>query len=100
MSKTKKTRPLTVRMADKTDTDVQYSEHHNHVSGVCTLPGSLQEQFKNEPILTQGQCYYEWKYSGHRICGCAMCTGKIERKSNVKKTRAAGKKIVRTVELW
>ncbi len=100
MSRTKKTRPLIVRMADKTDTRVEYSEHHNHESGVCTLPASPKDQFKNGHSRASGGCYYEWEYNGHRVCGCPMCTEKIERRINVKRTRADGKKITRTPDLW
>lgn len=70
MSKTWKTRPLWVRLADKQDTKAHPMEHHDHTNGhVCDLP---------ESPLAFGdrttQCYWSYKYTGTGLCGCPMCT--------------------------
>lgn len=83
MSKTWKTRPLMVRMADKRDTGAGIQESHDHTQGSCDLPGSPEEQMSQ----TGTTCRYYFKYTGHKICSCNLCSDKFERRKSIKQTR-------------
>jgi len=89
MSKTKKTRPLYVRMADHTDNGVEYAEHHDHSGDKeCDLAPSPVEAFKNWYLTHErGNCYYEFKFVGKNICGCPICTDKDGRKMDNRRKR-------------
>ena len=88
MSKTFKTRPLSVRLADSNDNRVSYIENHNHTNADCDLPSTVKEQIKlSGEDLRNLSCYYDFKFIGHKVCGCAMCTEKIYRKTERKKER-------------
>jgi hypothetical protein len=90
MSRTKAHRPLPVRMLDPKDKDVSYVEHHNHANGECNLPPLdptiLMQQHLTVSVINN-DCYYEFRYMGHNICGCYMCTEKFERKEDRRKKR-------------
>lgn len=82
MSKTRKTRPLHVRMADPKDNGVGYIEVHNHVSGRdCDLPEShdakgIMSSYTGPFVEAVNRpCHYSWEYKGKNLCGCRMCTG-------------------------
>lgn len=93
MSKTFKTRPLTVRLSDPNDNKVGYEEKHSHHGNrECDLPNTVKEQIKlDADKLRNLNCYYDFKYIGHRVCGCPMCTEKFERKVARKKERHSKK---------
>lgn len=82
MSRTRKTRPLHVRMADPKDKGVGYVEVHNHANGrECDLPETHDakgiEQSYSGPFVEalHRPCHYSWEYKGKNLCGCRMCTG-------------------------
>lgn len=97
MSKTRKTRPIHVRMVDKADNGVGMEEHHDHTNGKeCDLPGTPAEEIilqKSEKY--RPNCYYHWRFVGKGLCGCPMCTNKIERKLDIKKSRRSEEKAIR-----
>lgn len=72
MSRTFKTRPISVRIADKRDTDISHKEHHDHVDRECDLPPDLKVAIGAEPTV----CHYEYEYNGHGLHSCALCTDK------------------------
>ena len=87
MSRTRKTRPLHVRMADPNDNGVGFIEAHNHVNGrECDLPEHADAKSIEEAGVTfiadntKRPCHYSWTYKGSNICGCHMCTGHEENK--------------------
>jgi hypothetical protein len=93
MSRTKAHRPLTVRMFDKTDKNIQYEEYHYHNNGECTLPETPDPKaIMSKPHSSPKECQYVWKYTGHGICGCDMCTGHTSRKIARRKDRHVTKK--------
>lgn len=85
--------PYAVRVLDPT----RAIEVHDHRYGPCTLP-PVEEWLKDPQAYKPGLCYWELsladQYENH-TCGCSMCTGKIGRKSDVKKARQAGKREAR-----
>lgn len=85
LSRTKKTRPLYVRMADPTDNGVDFEEFHDHANGnACDLPETISLQAKEgEPH----NCYYHFRYVGVNICGCPMCTDQDGRKALARRSR-------------
>lgn len=101
MSRTRKTRPLHVRMADPNDNGVGYIEVHNHVNGRdCDLPESPNAKTMEGktdppeyavPYKTTKPCHYSWTYQGTNLCGCRMCTGHDLRKQDNRKTRHESK---------
>jgi hypothetical protein len=93
MSRTRKTRPIMVRAADKEDKGVGLEERHNHSQGECTLPESPEAQI-NTPRTYTG-CYYIWLYTGHQLCGCPMCTDRWGRESKRVQRRRESKSAVR-----
>jgi hypothetical protein len=98
MSKTRKTRPLIVRMLDKNDHGVAYTEHHNHTDGECDLPDPdpsliLEHQDNNN----RTKCYYRFAFVGKGLCGCRMCTGQAERKENTRKARHNERKNIKEI---
>lgn len=82
MSRTRKTRPLHVRMADPKDNGVGIEEIHNHINGrECDLPVHADPKNIEEtyPLVYSSKpeerpCYYHFKYTGKNLCGCDMCT--------------------------
>lgn len=93
MSKTYKTRPLSVRVADATDNGVGCKEFHDHRDGICDLPPSPVEQVK---MREQTKCHWSYYYNGHGLCGCGMCTERDERRSERRKNRHESKQSLRT----
>lgn len=93
MSRTYKTRPLAVRMLDKKDNAVGVEEVHNHKDGrECDLPPYDAKSMMNDPrkgIYTK--CHYYFVYKGVNICGCRMCTGQEDRKTENRKARHSAK---------
>jgi hypothetical protein len=97
MSKTRKTRPLDVRLGDKADKGVDYEVCHNHTNGRdCSLPENPKQQHKLTAAeyreLYYNGCYYHFKYVGKGVCGCPMCTNKVERKQDITRSRHEAKK--------
>lgn len=96
MSRTIKTRPLTVRVMDPKDHTVGVRETHNHEKGYCDLPArtieSLNERYE---MLAKGTyevsrydtCLYDFRYMGTNVCGCHMCTDHFERKISNRRSR-------------
>lgn len=82
MSKTFKTRPISVRIADKNDTHIAHSEHHNHIDRECDLPLTVKDAINVESI-----CHYEFKYNGHGLHSCTLCTDKPGRQLARRKER-------------
>lgn len=88
MSRTDKTRPLTVRMLDAKDSKIGIHEYHNHVKGYCDLPPrdpkAVEEQhdeiIHSEEMTFGKACHYGFAYKGSNMCGCKMCTGQDWRK--------------------
>lgn len=88
MSRTDKTRPVTVRMLDSHDNKIGIHEYHNHVKGFCDLPPrdpkaieGQHDEIMHNPELTFGQtCHYDFSYKGSNMCGCKLCTGQAWRK--------------------
>lgn len=96
MSRTRKTRPLHVRMSDPTDQRAKAVPHHDiHGHEVCDLPASPAEQMK----LQGGEhtkCYWAYTYTGHAVCCCNLCHGDGAYSSSPsKKARQEAKKIIR-----
>jgi hypothetical protein len=99
MSRTRKTRPIPVRMADPKDNGVDYVEIHNHVNDrECDLPESVVD--KAMVNMVGGQfiifkstkpCHYSFHYNGHNICGCRMCTQHYEHRAERRKERHEAK---------
>lgn len=79
MSKTTKTRPLHVRMADRTDHKVGRVEIHDHRKSSCTLPPPGQ--------YGDGPCRYGFAYRGVNVCGCPLCTAQEERRAERRRDR-------------
>lgn len=89
MSKTDKTRPFWVKLADHPR---NYVEQHDHRDGVCDLPDSL-----NDPTTlthftwARGNCYYSyspaWINSGAARCGCQFCQWPWERRASARRSR-------------
>lgn len=84
MSKTYKTRPLSVRMHDKKDHGVGVEECHNHVNRECDLPirdyqtnAIHVDEYEGSP---EDICHWSFTYTGKGLCGCKMCTGQFTRK--------------------
>ncbi len=94
MSKTYKTRPLSVRMHDRKDHGVGIEEYHNHVNRECDLPTRdyqanlvhIEENEKNDGWLHE-ICHWSFTYTGKGLCGCKMCTEQIFRKAENRKER-------------
>lgn len=96
MSRTRKTRPLSVRIADKEDKKVGHVEVHNHINHDCDLPASLAEAVKTDAWLEARKtgrvpCHYSFTYTGHGVCGCKMCTNQLERKTENRRVRHESK---------
>lgn len=91
MSKTLKTRPLSVRMFDKRDNSVGVKEIHHHAKGFCDIPEraikAVQEQHETEGYVHNKSCTYYFAYRGVNICGCRMCTGHDFRKQKNRRGR-------------
>ena len=83
MSKTTKTRPLHVRMADRTDHKVGSVEVHDHRKSECTLPPAGQDG--------DGPCHYGFAFRGVNVCGCPMCTDRDERRAERRRDRHEAK---------
>lgn len=95
MSRTRKTRPIEVRMADKSDKGVGATADHNHANGECTLPESPTDQLK----LTNKEwrdltCRWHFAYTGHGLCGCWMCTDRSGKEQKRHERRVIDKKAV------
>jgi hypothetical protein len=95
MSRTRKTRPIEVRMADKSDKGVGAITDHDHANGECTLPETPTAQLK----LTNAQwrtltCRWHYQYTGHGLCGCQMCTDRVGKENKRHERRVTDKKAV------
>lgn len=91
MSKTDKTRPWHVKMAEHPH------EVHNHTNGVCEIKG--KKPSRDLTSARDGACYFGpmyWRREFH--CGCPICGydpgGFMKRKE-----RRAGKREARNYEL-
>lgn len=85
MSKTRKTRPLYVRMADPKDNGVDYEEFHDHADGnECDLPDSIHDQIKDDQSR---KCFFHFRYVGKGLCGCPSCTDQDGRKAKARRSR-------------
>lgn len=98
MSRTRKTRPLHVRMVDPKDNGVGYTEVHNHVNGrECDLPDkhdpkTIAESYTGPFASPENRpCHYSFEYKGKGLCGCKMCTGQVERRAENRKKRHLAK---------
>lgn len=88
MSRTDKTRPISIRMLDAKDNKIGVREIHNHLKGFCDLPArdpKAVEKQHNEIMQSEEKtfgtsCYYSFSYKGSSYCGCKMCTGQDWRK--------------------
>lgn len=90
MSRTLKTRPLFVRLADEKDKGVGYIEVHNHKNRGCDLPQDLipKNTFYNSKVRVEDiPCHYTWLFTGTNLCACNMCTGHEEHKRENRKNR-------------
>lgn len=91
MSKTLKTRPLSVRMLDKRDNSVGVTEIHRHNKGFCDIPArtikAVQEQHEATDFERGKSCSYDFTYKGINICGCKMCTAQDYRKQKNRRGR-------------
>lgn len=100
MSKTIKTRPLWVRMADSTDKAVGAVAVHNHIGRDCDLPDRTYRGISQQ---NHYGCHYEFAYNGVNVCGCKMCTSHYERKHENRVNRQVrhqmGRQIVKNVEV-
>ena len=97
MSKTYKTRPLDVRIADPNDHGVDAKEHHNHADGeLCDLPESPREALK----LPHTNCHYEYAYNGHGLHSCPLCTDKFGRQKKRRRERREAKETLRKEQLY
>lgn len=83
MSRTRKTRPLHVRMADPKDHAVDIVEIHNHINNRgCDLPENhdpktIEDSYGSPYWASQEDrpCHYGYFFNGTNVCGCRMCTG-------------------------
>lgn len=99
MSRTRKTRPLAVRMADAKDHGADFVEIHNHVNDrACDLPDKpdAKEMLNMVGIQTilfksTSPCHYSFHYNGKNICGCRMCTQHDEHHAENRKNRHEAK---------
>jgi hypothetical protein len=93
MSKTNKTRPYWVKLAERPMGSCK--PFHDHTNGVCDLPD----------LPTGGQrlgahcCYWvptqSFAYSGAARCGCQICTHQIARRIKRRRERKQGRAVTR-----
>lgn len=95
MSKTYKTRPLSVRVADVKDNGVGIKEVHDHRNGECDLPSSPVEQLKIEGTT---KCHWSYAYNGRGLCGCGLCTERFQRRMDRRRERHNSKRSLRNAE--
>ncbi len=84
MSRTVKTRPFWVRMADSHDKAVGAVAVHNHIDRDCDLPEKTYFGIANQ---NHYGCHYDFSAQGVNVCGCKMCTGQDERKHKTRVNR-------------
>ena len=103
MSKTDKTRPLSVRMMDPKDVAAGVTESHSHEKGYCDLPErnykAMMARYEaiaagTYPIPARESCSFHFSYKGVNICGCPMCTVQDSRREERRKIRHQSKKIL------
>lgn len=97
MSKTRKTRPLIVKIFDPTDKSVDIAESHSHEDGLeCDLPSrkDLKAIIDAHQKGIYTRCDYTFSYVGKNLCGCKQCTGQDDRKIERRKTRHSAKKVI------
>lgn len=89
MSRTIAHTPWSVLVARRPDLRV---EVHDHRSGVCDLPSPaeyaamLRAERYYYPRLTHCRWDLDWQRMWN-ICGCALCTGKYERRAERRRSR-------------
>lgn len=103
MSKTDKTRPLSVRMMDPKDIAVGVRESHSHEKGFCDLPErnykAVDERDKEiaageYPVPASDRCDFHFAYRGVNICGCPICSAHFSRREERRKIRHESKKVL------
>lgn len=82
MSKTAKTRPLHVRIADG---DLKPQAVHDHSHGECDLIALDDLAHLHDEHLTR--CRWDFSYDGRNICGCPMCTDQDGRRAERRQSR-------------
>ena len=96
MSKTDKTKPFWVQIANG---DIPVREVHDHENGICDIKGMKRPDRDHIEWGGPGTCYFTWEYDGkNHGCGCKMCTMQFERKQNARRARHAKKKVIREWE--
>lgn len=88
MARTDKTRPWWVRAID-----ARPLQHHDHRTGVCTLPSHPQDQLGDTSPRTG--CYWtesiEMYYGRDSGCGCKVCTDQPGRRARGRQERHRSK---------
>lgn len=99
MSKTLKTRPISVRMADKGDKGVGIQEVHDHRDGkVCDLPEMTDTKvYQHNVTFLSGNCHYQWEYVGVNVCACNVCSDPRGRRNSVRHNRQEARKKIRAI---
>ncbi len=92
MSKTDKTKPWRVRVAEHNPVAV-----HNHEHGICDLPPSPLDPGGALGVWTRGHCSWsDWNilYKDQCCygCGCRMCTSYYYRKEDRRRDRHKGQR--------
>ena len=83
MSRTDKTRPWWVRMADTPG--VTSVPVHDHRFGPCTLPAGITADTMTKAV-PQGRCY--WTAGGYHVLGCQGEGGSCSRERQIHRRRA------------
>ena len=93
MSRTYKTRPLSVRVHDPKEKDLQPKPIHTCDTGSheCDLP-----EFDANALYTGGKCYWSFSFNKPKnICGCNMCTQHEEKIAERREFRKKSKNQLR-----
>lgn len=92
MSRTKKTRPLAIRAADRTDGAVEVVLIHDHTNGVCEAEGLDVTQVLDLEN-GRGKCHAIVAPTGQvGICGCRWCSGYYERRWERRRERHSARR--------
>ena len=100
MSRTWKTDPLQVQMWRGFVARVARCDH---TDGVCDLPSTYREEVERGGWIRPGQCRWDFVYTGHDVCCCAMCRDQKEATRKAKQeryaTRAALRRLLKSPRL-